>query len=373
MKVLIAPDSFKGSLSAQEATNAIEEGIRRAIPYGLIKKLPMADGGEGTLDAILHACGGMRNPLTVTGADFLPTEAEYAVTKNEQGVMAVIEIAKVVGLTLMPTRPVMERSSYGVGELVRCCLDQGIRRFMIGLGGSSTNDGGIGMLAALGVGFIDANGANISPTPSGLMQLSEVDFSGLDIRLKESEITLLSDVRNTLCGTRGATAVYGSQKGVKPEELEELDRRIGTWASMGDEWFGSKVSQQEGAGAAGGLGYGFRLLGARYCSGAEMLCTLFQMDAVMSDMDWVVTGEGRSDLQTLEGKVPWVIARHGKQVGVPVTLISGSIDPASVSSLSEEFSGCYSIMKDGMAVTYAMENAASLLADAAECAARQRL
>ena len=183
-------------------------------------------------------------------------------------------------------------------------------------------------------------------------------------------MTLLSDVKNPLLGPRGATAVYGPQKGVNRDEIEELDKRIGTWAAMGDSWSGSRVSEQIGAGAAGGLGYGFLLLGARYCSGAEKLCELFNMDAVMSDMDWVVTGEGRSDMQTLEGKAPWVIALHGNKAGIPVTLISGRIDPDSLCTLSKTFSGCHSIMKDDMTAAYAMEHAAALLSDAAEQAAR---
>lgn len=372
MKVVVAPDSFKGSLSALEAARAMAAGIARAVPDAACALFPMADGGEGTLDAVLHATGGERRVARVPGAAGETVEAAYGVIEDAAGRIAVIESAQVVGLPMAGASAVAQRSTRGLGELLRHCLEQGLRRFMIGLGGSSTNDGGAGVLAALGVRLLDASGRAVPPTPAGLAALARVDFSGLDPRLGQCDLTLMTDVDNPLCGPDGATATFGPQKGVRPEEVALFDARLAQLARLCDAWFGRDLSRAPGSGAAGGLGYAFMLLGARRRAGAEAVCELMQLDAAVDTADWVVTGEGRSDAQTLHGKLPLAVAELARRHGVPVTLISGRIDAAARAALEAHFDGCFEAAPAPMPLAEALRDAAQLLADAAERATRAR-
>jgi len=369
--IVIAPDSFKGSLSALEAAQAMARGVRRVWAAAEIRLLPMADGGEGTLDAVLAATGGRRLQVTVTGAHGKPVAVAYG--QLDDGA-AVIEVAQVVGITLPGVRevPVVERTTWGVGELMRHCLDLGVRRIWVGLGGSASNDGGVGMLAALGAQFLADSGAVIVPTLSGLAEFETADFSGLDPRLKSCKIILLTDVSNPLCGERGATAVFGPQKGVLPAEIGSFDERLHRFGAACDRWFKRDLSGQPGTGAAGGLGYALQLLGARYGSGAEALCGLLGLDDALVGADWVITGEGGSDAQTLQGKVPFVVAQHARRSGVPVTLISGNIEAGALARLSDYFDGCFSLVSEEVSVHQAIRAAADLLVDRTECAARMR-
>lgn len=371
MVVVIAPDSFKGSLSALQAAQAMAQGVRRVWPDADIRLRPMADGGEGTLDAVLAACGGRRLEAEVTGAHGRPLQASYALLADGT---ALIEVAQVVGLTLPGVREVTvaERSTRGIGELVRLCLDQGVRRMWIGLGGSATNDGGVGMLAALGARFLDRGGAAIAPTLTGLAEFETADFSGLDPRLSGCELHLLTDVSNPFCGEQGATAVFGPQKGVPPEEVARFDARLAHFGTAGDRWLGRSLSLQPGTGAAGGLGYALQLLGGRYRSGAEAVCQLLGLDAALKGADWAITGEGRSDGQTLLGKAPFVVAQHARRFGVHATLISGNIEAGALARLSDHFDGCFSLASDAVPVHQAMRDAADLLADRAESVTRTR-
>lgn len=368
MRVVIAPDSFKGSLSALEAAQAMARGVRRVWPATDIRLFPMADGGEGTLDAVLAATGGSRLQAVVTGAYGKSLTADYGLLEEA---VAVIEVARVVGITLPGVRevPVAERTTWGIGELMRHCLDQGIRRFWIGLGGSASNDGGAGMLAALGARFFAGSGAAIAPTLSGLAEFEEADFSGLDPRLKSCEIILLADVNNPLCGECGATAVFGPQKGVLPAEIVRFDERLRRFSAASDRWLGAPLSERPGTGAAGGLGYALQLLGGRYESGAETLCELLGLDGALDGADWAITGEGRSDDQTLQGKSPFVVAQHARRFGVPVMLISGGIDVGALALLSAHFNSCISLVSESVTVQRAMRGAAVLLADCAALAA----
>lgn len=372
MKVVVAPDSFKGSLPALEAARAMAGGIARAVPDAACALFPMADGGEGTLDAVLHATGGERRVARVPGAAGETIEAAYGVIADAAGPGAVIESAQVVGLPMAGASAVAQRSTRGLGDLLRHCLDQGLRRFMIGLGGSSTNDGGAGVLAALGAHLLDASGRAIEPTPAGLAALARVDFSGLDPRLGQCDITLMTDVDNPLCGPDGATATFGPQKGVRPEEVALFDARLAQLARLCDAWFGRELSRAPGSGAAGGLGYAFMLLGARRRPGAEVVCELMQLDSAVDTADWVVTGEGRSDAQTLHGKLPLAVSAIARRHGVPVTLISGRIDAAARAALEARFDGCFEAAPEPMPLAQALRDAAQLLTDAAERATRAR-
>ncbi len=368
MKILIAPDSFKGTLSALAAARAIETGIQRVLPDAITHCLPLADGGEGTLDVLLFAAQGERKTAQVTDANGYLIEADYGLLTEAQGTIAALEAAQVVGLS-QARIDVARRTTRGVGELLRLCLDQGVRRFLIGVGGSSTNDGGAGLLAALGVRLLDAAGNAIEPSPHGLAALDRIDFVALDVRLAECDITVLTDVANPLCGLTGATAVFGPQKGVQAVQVAAFDTAIAQLARLCDAWAGSAVSQQAGAGAAGGLGYALMLLGAKRRSGAEVVCEYMQLDARLANADWLITGEGKSDAQTLHGKLPLVVANHALAARVPAILLSGAIEAESRALLEQKFVGCFSVVSEGVTLDEALRNPARCLTERSESVA----
>jgi glycerate kinase len=380
VKIILAPDSFKGSLDALSVAKAMEEGVRRVWVEAQVRLFPMADGGEGTLDAVLAGAehsgkqGVERAILAVPGADGRPVDAAYGILHEPDGRVAVIEIAKVVGLPLVDAKasPVSRRSTRGVGLLLRHCLEQGIRHFMIGLGGSSTNDGGAGVLAALGAKFLDASGAEIEPMPEALARLDRIDISGLDARAQRADIILLSDVSNPLCGEQGATMVFGPQKGVAPDQVQAVDAVLARYAQLADAAFGRTVASEPGAGAAGGLGYAFQLLGGQHRAGAEVVGDVLGLAEAMPGAYWVLTGEGRSDAQTAHGKVPFVVARYARRFRVPTTLVSGSVDTASMAEWGSAFAGCFSIVSQPMSLDEAVRDARTLIADTVEQLARLR-
>ena len=363
--VVIAPDSFKGSVAASRAASAIAEGLRRVWRDSDLRLCPMADGGEGTLDTVL-SCGGQRLTARVSGASGKMVEASYGIVG--EGKTAIVEAAQIVGLTDPDGTAidVEQRSSHGIGELLAKLLDGGLREFMVGLGGTSTNDGGAGMLAALGLQLLDAGGRAVDATPGGLATLATVDAGGLDPRLRQATITIMSDVDNVLAGPRGATAIFGSQKGVRPERIGELDARLARFAALVEKALGKTAHDRPGAGAAGGLGFALQLLGGEMRSGAEVVADLVGLDAAIQGAQWVITGEGRTDAQTLLGKTPLVVSRRGASMGVPVTLISGGIDRAALPELSRHFAGCFSLAFGPMTLEQCVAQAGDLLADRAE-------
>lgn len=369
-RIVLAPDAFKGCLTAAEATAALACGVRRVWPAADIRACPMADGGEGTLEAVLAATGGTRHSTRVSGAEGHPLQADYGIVRDSGTACAVLETAKVAGFAQAGDTPVARRHTAGLGELLREVLDQGVRRCFIGLGGSSTNDGGAGLLAALGVRLLDAAGQALPPTPEGLSRLHQLDFSVLEPRLRDCQIILLSDVDNPLCGAEGASAVFGPQKGVLPEQIADFDARLRHLAKLGDAWAGHAFSQHPGAGAAGGLGYALLLLGADMRSGAEAIAQLNGLDAALAGADWAITGEGRSDLQTLRGKAPQVVAAHARRAGVPVSLVSGAIAPDALPTLSAAFDGCFSSAPGPGPLAEALARAPAHLSDRAEQLAR---
>jgi glycerate kinase len=366
--VVLAPDSFKGSLSASAAAAALAEGLRRVWPDADLRLCPMADGGEGTLDAVL-SCGGQRLTDRVSDVSGKPLDVAYGMIGAPA--TAVLEIAQVVGLTdpAVAAVDVEHRTTLGVGELIRNRLDAGVRRFMIGLGGSSTNDGGAGLLAALGLSLTDARGRAIAPTPAGLAALAAVDASGLDPRLADAPIIVMSDVNNPLTGEQGATAIFGPQKGVARERIAELDRRIANFASLTERALDRRAQDQPGAGAAGGLGFALQLIGGEMRSGAEVVADLIGLDAALDGAGWAITGEGRSDAQTALGKTPLIVATRAAARQVPVTLVSGSIDRSALPELRRHFAGCFSLPSGPASLEQCLGQAAELLADRAEQAA----
>lgn len=379
MKIVLAPDSFKGSLSAEGVCTALEVGLRRVLPDAEVVKRPMADGGEGTLDAVSHALassGARRKQALVRNAAGLSAEAGYALIKHGIYEAAMIEVAQIVGIEDAHNMavPVGDRSSYGVGELMRLLVGEGIRHFFIGLGGTSTNDGGAGLLAALGVKFTGTFRREVAPTPNGLAKLISVDITGLDSRLADCEITLLSDVNNALTGERGATAIFGPQKGVAAVDVVRVDGVIAAYAERLEAALQRSAVNKAGAGAAGGMGYALQLLGAKFESGAQTVARLIGLADACNNADWLITGEGRTDAQTLLGKTPFAaaqIARDQGNRGLKATLISGGVDPASLEALNATFSGgCFSIVPGPMALDQAVIRAPELLANAAEQIAR---
>ncbi|MDQ6620158.1 MAG: glycerate kinase [Pseudomonadota bacterium] len=369
--IVLAPDKFKGSLSAPEVCAAMATGLRRVWPDADIRLRPMADGGDGTLDAIL-AGGGERGTRCVSAADGVARPAPYGVLRQAGERVAVLEIASLVGITDSHATavPVLERTTQGIGELMLTLLDDGIRRFVIGLGGSSTNDAGAGLLCALGARMSDASGALFHARAQRLADIAVTDLSALDPRLQQCEITVLSDVDNPLTGERGATAVFGPQKGVTPDVIRGVDQAIGHFADVIEPAAGRRVREVAGAGAAGGLGFAFLILGARIERGAEVVADLIALDAALSNADWLITGEGRTDEQTLAGKAPWVAAHRARSVGVPATLIAGAVDAGSLEALSQVFDGCFALPDAPMNVEACIERAQPLLADRAQQVAR---
>jgi glycerate kinase len=277
-----------------------------------------------------------------------------------------------VGLTdpAVAAIDVEHRTTLGVGEMIRNRLDAGVRSFMIGLGGSSTNDGGAGLLAALGLSLIDARGHAIAPTPAGLAALAAVDATGLDPRLADARIIVMSDVNNPLTGERGATEIFGPQKGVRRERIAEIDGRIAKLASLTERALDRRAQDKPGAGAAGGLGFALQLIGGEMRSGAEVVADLIGLDAALDGADWAITGEGKSDAQTALGKTPLIVATRAGAQQVPATLISGSIDPSALPELGRHFAGCFSLPAGPGSLEQCMDAAAALLADRAEQVAR---
>ncbi|MCC6867224.1 MAG: glycerate kinase [Burkholderiales bacterium] len=365
MRIVLAPDSFKGSLSAPQVCTALARGLRQVMPDAEIVVRPMADGGEGTLDAVLAAApaGARRETARVTGAGGEPVDAAYGVLAHDGTTTAIIEAAQVVGITDQAAMrvSVRARSTQGLGELLRHLLDRGIRRFVVGLGGSSTNDGGSGLLAALGAELVDGRGKRIAPTPDGLAALARIAMRDVDARLAHCDIRILSDVNNPLTGTLGATAIFGPQKGVQPDEVAAIDATLAAFARIARDAFGRDVADRPGAGAAGGLGFAFQLLGATMQSGAEVVAEQVGLDAALADAQWALTGEGRSDRQTLLAKAPYVVARHAAKHGVPVTLVSGAVDHGALDALGAHFAGCFGLADGPMDLAACIANAAALL------------
>ncbi|CAI2406613.1 glycerate kinase [Serratia liquefaciens] len=325
-KVVIAPDSFKESLSALEVAEAIERGFRQIFPQVQYVKLPMADGGEGTVDSMVAATGGEIVTVAVTGPLGQPVQAFYGLLG--EGETAVIEMAAASGLHLAPKaqRDPRMTTSYGTGELILAALERGVKTIILGIGGSATNDGGAGMMQALGARLLDENRQALPPGGAALAQLSYIDLSGVDPRLQQVSITAACDVDNPLCGANGASAVFGPQKGATPEMVTQLDAALRHYGTLLEQATGREVINAPGAGAAGGMGAALLgMLNARLRPGIEIVIETLQLEEALRDADLVITGEGRLDSQSIHGKTPIGVARVAKRFGLPVIGIAGSL------------------------------------------------
>ena len=326
MKVTVAIDSFKGSLSSIEAASAVRDGIIKADPTCEVVLSPLADGGEGTVEAIVSASGGRLVELSVTGPLGTPTLAKYGVTPDGY---AVIEMASAAGITLVADgeRNPERTTTFGVGELIRHAIEvEGCRKFIVGIGGSATNDGGVGMLGALGFEFTDCDGKPISLTGGGLATLATVNTKNALKELSECEFLVACDVKNPLCGENGCSAVYGPQKGATPEMISRMDAYLARYADITASVLGHDERDTHGAGAAGGMGFAFiSYLGARLESGIELVIKISGLEEHIKNSDVVVTGEGRLDGQSGMGKAPVGVAKAAKKYGKPVIALSGCV------------------------------------------------
>lgn len=326
MKIVIAPDSYKESLSAMEVATQIEAGFREIYPDAEYVKLPVADGGEGTVAAMVAATGGRKISVSVTGPTGKPVLAHFGMTGDKQ--CAVIEMASASGLECIPAdeRNPLITTTYGTGELIKAALDLGVTEFIIGLGGSATNDGGAGMLQALGVHLLDKAGNDIGKGGQCLSELEYVDISGIDPRLKNCRITVACDVTNPLTGPQGASAIFGPQKGANPAMVRFLDENLKHYAEVIARQTGKDVEFAPGAGAAGGLGAALlAFLDAELRSGIDIVMEAVSLEAAVKDADLVITGEGRIDSQSIKGKVPVGVAKLAKRYNKPVIGIAGSL------------------------------------------------
>ena len=324
MKIVIAPDSFKESLTALQVADAIEAGMREVWPDATYVKVPVADGGEGTVQAMIDATGGRRVDVRVTGPLGQAVDAFY----GEAGGIAVIEMAAASGLEGVPPdlRDPRTATSRGTGELIRAALDAGARRFVLGVGGSATNDGGAGMLQALGVRLLDTDGRDLGPGGAELARLDRIDASGLDPRVREAEFRIACDVDNPLVGPRGASVVFGPQKGATPAMVAQLDAALAHYAEVIRRDLDEDIAQTPGAGAGGGIAAAMMVfLKGQLKPGVEIVLDAVGLDAAVRDADLVVTGEGRIDGQTVHGKTPMGVANVARRHGKPVVAIGGGL------------------------------------------------
>ncbi|MDO4355380.1 MAG: glycerate kinase [Clostridia bacterium] len=330
MKFIFAPDSFKGSLSAEQIVDILQAAAQRHFPGCETDCVPVADGGEGTVRALARAGRGELRHMAVHGPLMEPAQAEYGVLPNGT---YVFEMAQASGLPMVPPekRDPRNTTSYGVGELIARALSEGAKHILIGIGGSATNDGGMGLLAALGARFLDGDGAALPPVGGSLAKVATIDLSGLDDRAKSTDITVISDVTNPLTGPTGATYIYGPQKGATSAIADALEAGMAHYARKFESLLGHSIADFPGAGAAGGLGAALKgVLGARMRSGIEAVLDAVHFDGKLDGADLVVTGEGRIDRQTAEfGKVPAGVLTHAARRGVPVVILAGSVGPGA--------------------------------------------
>lgn len=366
MRIIVAPDSFKGSVQALAVAQAMERGIKRVFPDAQIEKIPVADGGEGTVAAMLAAVGGSIRCETVCGPLGEPVQAEWGLLEN--GEVAVIEMAAASGLPLVgeERRNPCYTTSYGTGELIKAALEAGVRKIILGLGGSATNDGGAGMMQALGVRFLDERREPLALGGAALAALAEIDLDGVDPRLKATEIIAACDVSNPLCGEHGASAIYGPQKGATPAMVAELDAALAHYAKLAAAVTGRDAAVVPGAGAAGGLGAGLLFFTeAKLSPGVEVVLATAHFHERVQQVDWVMTGEGRTDYQTVFGKAPVGVAQAAKQHSVPVICLSGSLGEQAGAVYEAGIDALADIVPRPMRLAECMEQGEVLLEEAA--------
>ncbi|ABY93176.1 Glycerate kinase [Thermoanaerobacter sp. X514] len=366
VKILIAPDKFKESLSALKVADSIEKGILKVFPKAVIVKVPMADGGEGTVESLVDATGGKIIKTNVKDPLFRDIESFYGILGD--GKTAVIEMAAASGLYLLKDyeRNPMITTTYGTGQLIKDALDKGCRKFIIAIGGSATNDGGTGMATALGVKFYDKDGREIGLGGGELSKIYSIDTSNLDERLKECEFIVACDVANPLIGENGASRVYAPQKGATKEMVEVLDKNLEHYGKLLEKYFNKKIIDVPGSGAAGGLGAGLMaFLNAQLKSGIEIIIETLKLEEKIKEADIVISGEGKIDFQTAFGKTISGIAKLCKKHNKPLIVIAGTVE--DIEKLYEiGVSSVFSTMEKPMFLEDAIKNAPTLVEKSAE-------
>ncbi|MGH8498381.1 MAG: glycerate kinase [Methylococcales bacterium] len=373
MKIVIATDSFKENMTSLEVATAIEKGILQVLPDAICIKVPMADGGEGTVQSLVGATSGRILKKTVIGPLGEPVEAHYGFFGN--GHTAVIEMAEASGLPLVPKakRDPLKTTTYGTGQLILDAIESGATEIIIGIGGSSTNDAGSGMAQALGVRYLDKDGNVLSQYAAGGMldRIAKIDVSGLDSRLRKISIQVACDVDNPLCGERGASAVFGPQKGASPEVVKTLDSNLSRFADLIRETLGADVKDLPGAGASGGLGAGLvAFCGATLRSGIDIVVGATGLEKALEGAHLAITGEGQVDFQTAFGKTPSGVARAAKKTNVPVVAIGGALADDARGVFEHGIDGLESAAARDMSLEEAIKNSRMHLQFAGERLAR---
>lgn len=367
MKIVIASDSYKGSLDSSQVNEAMRKGVLRVFEDAEIKCIPIADGGEGTVDAVMTCCGGSYCYEMVTGPDGREVIARYGILPDKS---AVIEMAAASGLPLVQDvtpDTVMNSTTYGTGQLIASALDKGCRKIYIGIGGSATNDGGIGMLQALGVSFLDADNREVGFGGKYLDKIARIDISNLDSRIRETELVVMSDVTNPLCGENGAAVVYGPQKGATEEEIAILDKGLAQFAELICHMNLPDIRNLPGAGAAGGLGGGLvSFLGAEIRPGIKAILEIADFEKSVQWADLILSGEGRIDGQSANGKVVSGIAEIAGKYNVPVIAICGSVEKDAREIFEKGISGMEAAVCRPVTLEKAMDEAEQNVIDAAE-------
>ncbi|WP_413052003.1 glycerate kinase [Pseudomonas bubulae] len=371
MKIVIAPDSFKDSLSAEKVADAIAAGLADAMPHAQLVKCPMADGGEGTVEAIVAAGNGQLRRNHVQGPLGAPVEAHWGWLPDSH--TAIIEMAEASGLQLLKPeqRNACITSTFGTGELIKAALDAGARRVILAIGGSATNDAGAGALQALGLGLFDAQGNNLPRGGLALAHVARIELSGLDPRLAEVRFEIAADVNNPLCGEHGASAIFGPQKGASAEQVRLLDQALGHFADHCANVLPKDVRHEPGSGAAGGLGFAAKaFFGAQFRAGVEVVAELVGLAEAVKGADLVITGEGRFDAQTLRGKTPFGVASIARAEGVPVVVLAGTLGEGYQALYEHGINAAFAIASGPMTLQDACARAAPLLTDRARDIAR---
>lgn len=369
MKVLTAIDSFKGSMTSLEAGNAAAAGILRADPSADVAVRTLADGGEGTVDALISSRNGKIREIQVTGPLGDPVTCRYGVIEEDG--TAVIEMAEAAGLVLVPEekRNPLYTTTYGVGEVIRDAIAQGCRKFIVGIGGSATNDGGVGMLQALGYGFLNGKGEQIPYGAAGLKELERITDEFVIPELKDCRFRIACDVTNVLCGENGCSAVFGPQKGATPSMIVHMDQWLGNYASTAQKKYSGANPEREGTGAAGGLGFAFlTFTNAALESGIDIVLEETGMEEYIKEADLIITGEGRIDGQTAMGKAPVGVARLAEKYGKPVVAFAGSVTRDAKACNREGITAYFPIVRGVVSLEEAMkkENAEANMVDTAE-------
>lgn len=371
MKIIIAPDSFKDSLSAEGVAQAIADGLVKVWPDAQLIQCPMADGGEGTVDSVLAACNGELRRETVRGPLGEAVEARWGWLAHSH--TAMIEMAEASGLQRVPPgqRDACISSTFGTGELIRAALDAGAQRIILAIGGSATNDGGAGAMQALGVQLFNAQGQALAPGGLALAGLTRMSLEQLDPRLAQVRFEIAADVNNPLCGPHGASAIFGPQKGANPQQVEHLDAALGHFADHCARVLPKDVRDEPGSGAAGGLGFAAKaFLGAQFRAGVEVVAELVGLDAAVQGADLVITGEGRFDAQTLRGKTPFGVARIAQRHGVPVIVIAGTLGEGYEQMYAHGVDAAFALPSGPMSLEQACSEAPRLLRERAADIAR---